>query len=555
MWGMKDRYFGLRGGWLTFWVTVACGTDMTLFGYDQGVFGGVVVTDDFLDQLNLRNNSSLLGTVTAIYDIGCFFGAIMAYFIGDRLGRKKTVLLGTTIMSIGAILQITAYSVPHMIVGRVVGGIGNGLNTSTAPPWQAETSKAAWRGKLIVIELILNIAGFSLSNWVTYGFSFLGGGVAWRVPLALQFIFIAILYATVPWLPESPRWLVQKDRVDEAELILADVEGTDIMDPYVQTELSEIKFSIQYERDHSVRVRDLLRGKSSGDPAAGTATLRRLILGMGAQAIQQLSGINVTSYYLPTVLIESVGFSNMMARLLAACNSVSYLLFSLIGIPNVERWGRRKMLIYAALGQGTCYMLITILLRYSELPGYAYQKEVASASVAFFFLYYVFFGIGMQGVPWLYPAEINGLSMRNKGAALGTATNWICNFMVVEITPIGIRTLGWRFYIIWTVFNFSFVPVVYLFFPETAGRTLEDIDEYFRTHASGKDILVYKDKEGTQSTRPLRYIEKEDGQVRRRSSVNPRAAAMAEQDAEKGVGLPSHSSEERIEVRDGKDAK
>lgn len=245
-----------------------------------------MVTDDFLDTLNLRNNSSLLGTVTAIYDIGCFFGAIMAYFIGDILGRKKTILLGTTIMSIGAILQITAYSVPHMIVGRIVAGIGNGLNTSTAPPWQAETSKAAWRGKLIVIELILNIAGFSLSNWVTYGFSFVGGGVAWRIPLALQFIFIIILFATVPWLPESPRWLVQKDRNEEAELILADVEGSDIMDPYVQTELSEIKFSIQYEREHSVRVRDLLRGKQ-GD-SAGTATLRRLFLGMGAQAIQQL---------------------------------------------------------------------------------------------------------------------------------------------------------------------------------------------------------------------------------------------------------------------------
>lgn len=97
------------------------------------------------------------------------------------------------------------------------------------------------------------------------------------------------------------------------------------------------------------------------------------------------------------MLIQSVGFDNKMARLLAACNSVSYLLFSLIGIPNVERWGRRKMLMYAALGQGLCYMLITILLRFSEMPGYPHQREVASASVAFFFLYYVFFGIGFQG--------------------------------------------------------------------------------------------------------------------------------------------------------------
>lgn len=165
-----------------------------------------------------------------------------------------------------------------------------GLNTSTAPPWQAETSKATWRGKLIVIELILNIAGFSLSNWVTFGFSFIGGPVAWRIPLAFQFIFIFILYATVPWLPESPRWLVQKERVDEAEQILADIEGSEIEDPYVQTELSEIKYSTAYEREHAVRIRDLVRGKQGSE--AGTCTLRRIVLGMGAQAMQQLSGTN-----------------------------------------------------------------------------------------------------------------------------------------------------------------------------------------------------------------------------------------------------------------------
>lgn len=104
---------------------------------------------------------------------------------------------------------------------------------------------------------------------------------------------------------------------------------------------------------------------------------------------------------------------------------MSYLLFSFIGIPNVERWGRRKMLMYAAAVQAFCYLMITILIRYNELPGYAHSKEVAEASIFFFFLYYIAFGIGFQGVPWLYPTEVNSLSMRTKGAAAGTATNWI----------------------------------------------------------------------------------------------------------------------------------
>ena len=186
-------------------------------------------------------------------------------------------------------------------------------------------------------------------------------------------------------------------------------------------------FAVQYERDNSVGWLDLLRGRTGA--SGRTCTLRRLILGAGTQAMQQLAGINVTSYYLPTVLINSVGLDNKLARLLAACNSVSYLLFSLIAIPNVERWGRRRLMMYAAAGQCLCYLLITVLIRYNELPGYPASKQVASASIAFFFLYYVFFGIGWQGVPWLYPVEINSLSMRTKGAAVGTATNWAFNFM------------------------------------------------------------------------------------------------------------------------------
>ena len=128
------------------------------------------MTDDFLDTLGIRGDTNLISTITAIYDIGCFVGAIAAMWIGERLGRRKTVLVGTTIMTVGAILQIASYSVAQMFVGRIVAGIGNGINTATAPVWQTETSQVKWRGKLVVIELILNIAGFSLSNWVTYGY-------------------------------------------------------------------------------------------------------------------------------------------------------------------------------------------------------------------------------------------------------------------------------------------------------------------------------------------------------------------------------------------------
>ena len=227
----------------------------------------------------------------------------------------------------------------------------------------------------------------------------------------------------------SFRWLIAHEEDDAAYQILADLENKDVDDPFILTQHKEIVYAVEYERKHGVGWMDLLRGRTGSQ--GGTCTIRRLLLGAGTQAMQQLAAINVTSYYLPTVLIKSVGLTNELARLLAACNSVSYLLFSLVAIPNVERWGRRRLMMYGAAGQCFCYLIITILLRYSVDPSIAAasQKNIAAASIAFFFLYYVFFGIGWQGVPWLYPVEINSLAMRTKGAAIGTASNWAFNFM------------------------------------------------------------------------------------------------------------------------------
>ena len=122
--GLKDRYFGARGGWLVFWITTACAVDMTLFGYDQGVFSGVIISPSFLQIHDLvgPTKTSTLSTVTAIYDIGCFVGAIIAFTVGEKLGRKKSIIMGSTIMAVGTALQAASFSLAQMFVGRVILG-------------------------------------------------------------------------------------------------------------------------------------------------------------------------------------------------------------------------------------------------------------------------------------------------------------------------------------------------------------------------------------------------------------------------------------------------
>ncbi|KAL1888148.1 hypothetical protein Sste5346_009758 [Sporothrix stenoceras] len=403
----KRPCMGLTEGRLLTWITFACSMDMLMFGYDQAVFSGVIVTDNFLELHDLvgPSRTNVLSTVTAIYD---------------------AILTGTAIMSVGAILMSASFSLPQMFVGRIILGLGNGINTSTAPIWQTETAPAHLRGKLVMFEMMMNIVGFSLCNWINFGLSFASGAVAWRLPLALQFVFILSLFATVPWLPESPRWLVYHSRDTEAKEVVACLAAKPLDDPIVLAQCEEIKYGVAYEKEHAVRWRDLLKSTTPD----GTKPLRRLLLGAGTQFIQQFE-----------VLTVAVGLSNELARLLTAVNSVTYLILSCISITLVESGGS---------GGET--------------------NRAAEASIVFFFLYFMSFGFGMLGVPWLYPTEINSVVMWTKGAAVATATNWITNFVIVQITPIGIQNLGWKFWIVFTVFNAFFMPVIYFFYPETGNK-------------------------------------------------------------------------------------
>lgn len=216
----------------------------------------------------------------------------------------------------------------------------------------------------------------------------------------------------------SYSWLMAHNEEVEALQVLAALEGKPVNDPYISTIRNEIGYSIHFERENAVGWLELMRWNSKDS----TKTTRRLLLAAGTQFMQQFQGINIMSYYLPTVLMNSVGLSDSLARLLTACNSVSYFVFTCLSVPLVEKCGRRGLMLMSTFGQFLSFLTITILLRFASSQPTG--SNVASASIAFFFLFYISFGMGMLGVPWLYPTEISSLPMRTKSAAVATATNW-----------------------------------------------------------------------------------------------------------------------------------
>lgn len=221
---------------------------------------------------------------------------------------------------------------------------------------------------------------------------------------------------------------MSRGKEEEGTEIVALIEDLPIDDPVIVTLVGDMKWAVEYERENSPSWKELFTGKTSAK--GGTGTLQRAFLGIACFAMQQGTGINVTSYYLPTLLIESVNLDNETSRLLTACNSVQYLFFTALALVFVERLGRRRMLITGAAGQAVSFVLIAALLSQSETANTAQEKEVwASASIAFFFLFFSFFGFGWMGCSWLYPTEIVSLAMRAKATGLGVATNWIINFM------------------------------------------------------------------------------------------------------------------------------
>lgn len=322
---------------------------------------------------------------------------------------------------------------------------------------------------------------------MNYGFTFIpNSSISWRFPLAFQCFFAIITIIATCFAPESPRWLVMRDRPEDAQAILAKLSAKPQDDAVVVEEVAYLVAAVNHEASvqKSVTFKEVF---SNGEQQA----LRRILLGSGTPFFQQFGGTNVIAYYLPVVLVRSFGMSDRLALILSAVNSMNLMFWGVVAAFLIDRIGRRRLMFWGATASGVCFAMVAIGLRYS---GPNNENQAWSiVAVTFIFVYYVFYGMSLLSIPYMYPAEINSQRMRNTGTSIATAVNWTCVYIVVVITPTAIDNIGWRYYLIYAIFNFSFMPIIWRWYVETANLSLEQVDRLFQIKYEGGKNVSWKE--------------------------------------------------------------
>jgi sugar porter (SP) family MFS transporter len=459
--GSSGSIHGLTGKALIYFTSIFVSLGVFLFGYDQGVMSGIITGPYFNNYFQHPSNVQI-GTMVAILEIGAFISSLAVGRVGDIIGRRRTILYGSCIFFVGGALQTLATSMHMMMVGRFIAGLGVGALSTIVPVYQSEISPPHNRGKLACIEFSGNIVGYTTSVWVDYGCGFIESNMSWRIPLGLQCVMGALLGIGALVIVESPRWLLDNDHDEEGMVVIANLYGGgDIHNAKARDEYREIKMNVLLQRQEGERTYvDMFRKYRT-----------RVFIAMSAQALAQLNGINVISYYAPYVF-ESAGWKGHDAVLMTGLNGITYLLSTIPPWYLVDRWGRRMILLTGAIAMAVSLSMISYFI-------YLDITWTPRLVVLFVMIYNAAFGYSWGPIPWLYPPEILPLSVRSKGASLSTATNWACNWLVGEMTPILQDWIKWRLYLVHAFFCVASFVIVYFIYPETCGLRLEDMDSLF----------------------------------------------------------------------------
>lgn len=428
-----------------------------LFGYDTGVIAGAIL---FINK-DLGLSPFMSGLVVSSLLVGAMVGAAFAGPIADATGRRKLVLVAAVVFAVGAIGAALATSAGMLVLFRVVLGLAVGAASLIVPLYLAEVAPTEIRGAVASLNQLMIVTGILIAYIAN---SALAGAEAWRWMIGLAVVPSALLFLGMLFMPETPRWLVSKDREEEAREVLRRTRD----EVAVEAEMNDIK---RVESQEEGGLGELLA--SWVRPA--------LLVGMGLAIFQQIIGINTIVYYAPTTL-TNVGFGNSAAILANAGIGVINVTMTLVAIRFIDRVGRKPLLLVGAAGMALSLGILGLTsLLLPEPSGVGLVGIVTLVCLA---LFIAAFAVSWGPIVWVMLGEIFPLKVRGSAMAVATVLLWGANFVVSLSFPVLLEALGLG----WLFLGYALIGLVALLFvryfvTETKGRSLEKIESDLRERA------------------------------------------------------------------------
>ncbi|KAF2151592.1 general substrate transporter [Myriangium duriaei CBS 260.36] len=459
----------------------------TMNGFDGSLMGSINAMPSYIAYYNLppEGNSST-GIVFAIFQVGQMVGALFTW-ISDWRGRRLPIFIGCLGTCVGAIITATAPNLSAFIGGRFILSFFSTIATMTAPMYLIEIAPPQYRGTVAGLYNTLYYLGSIIATCAVYGSNLhLTGTATFRVALWCQMLCPGMVVLGIWLCPESPRWLVGKGRDEQARAVVANLHANGELDhPLVQLQMEEMRSSVEETGlltwNTFFDVRTLFNTR---------ARRYRMMLNISFSWFGQFSGNNTdTSQDLP-YLVANVGITNTNTQLLLnVIYAITGWIPAMIGARLHDVVGRRKMLMGVTIGMAVCLAIAAGTASDYVKSG---SKAASSASIAFIYIFGSVFALAFTSMQPIYPGEVLSNDMRAKGMGVFQLTSGCAGFVNTFAAPIALRNIKYWFYVffvIWDLFEFVFI---YLFFVETKGRTLEELDEIFESKNPAKASIKKK---------------------------------------------------------------
>ena len=453
-----------------------------VFGFDTGTISGFINMSDFLERFGGTKADGTLyfsnvrtGLMIGLFNAGCAIGALFLSKVGDMYGRRVGIMTAMIVYIVGIIVQIASQHAWYQVmIGRIITGLAVGMLSVLCPLFISEVSPKHLRGTLVCCFQLMITLGIFLGYCTTYGTKSYSDSRQWRIPLGLCFAWALCLVAGMVRMPESPRYLVGKDRIEDAKMSLAKTNKVSPEDPALYRELQLIQAGVERER---------LAGKASwGALITGKPRiLERVIVGGMLQSLQQLTGDNYFFYY-STTIFKSVGLNDSFQTsiIIGVINFAS----TFVGIYAIEKLGRRHCLLIGSVAMSICFLIYSLIGTqhlYIDKPGGASRKPDGDAMIFITALYVFFFASTWAGGVYSIMSELYPLKVRSKAMGIASASNWLWGFLISFFTSFITDAIHFYYGFVFMgclVFSIFFV---YFMVYETKGLTLEEIDELYST--------------------------------------------------------------------------